>query len=70
MVEVFITFNLKEPPTWGLALFHPPSMTSEILAKNLKDARLFAFVRTYKEKRRDQFGLAALTLDTPTGAGS
>ena len=70
MVEVFITFNLKEPATWGLALFHPPSMTSKILAKNLKDARLFAFACTYKEKRRDQFGLAALTLDTPTGAGS
>jgi len=52
MVEVFITFNLKEPPTWGLALFHPPSMTSKILAKNLKDARLFAFACTYKEKRR------------------
>ena len=65
MVEVFITFNLKEAPTWGLALFHSPPMASATLAKSFKDACLFAFVCIYKEKRRDQFGLAVSTLKIP-----
>ena len=54
IVEVFITFNLKEAPTRGLAIFQAPQAASETLKMNLKGVHLFAFVCTLNEKRRDQ----------------
>ncbi len=54
IVEVFITFNLKEAPTRGLAIFQALQTASETLKMNLKYVRLFAFVCTLNEKRRDQ----------------
>ena len=54
IVEVFITFNLKEAPTWGLATLQALLANSETFKTNLKYAQLFAFVCTLNEKRRDQ----------------
>ena len=54
VVEVFITFNLKEIPTQGLAILQASSAGLDTLKKNLKCTPLLAFVCILKEKRRDQ----------------
>lgn len=64
IVEVFITFNLKEAPTRGLAIFQAHQAASETLKMNLKRAHLFAFVCTLNEKTARPIGLAVLSVRT------